>query len=60
MSDAKKVEIVESCGCVFCDLGLEPEDLREGRPAHIHRDKGIGYSICTNDELTPSQEQPNV
>jgi hypothetical protein len=25
-----------SCGCVFCDLGLEPNGTREGKPVHVH------------------------
>lgn len=40
----------DSCGCVFCDTGLEPE-LRDGRPVHpitIRQDGKVsdGWAQC--------------
>jgi hypothetical protein len=51
----KPVKFVESCGCVFCDLGLDPDDGINGRPVHMHRERGIGYSFCTHNELPPHE-----
>jgi len=44
MSETK---FTESCGCVFCDVGLEPDGNKDGRPTHSHPTRGDGYSFCT-------------
>ena len=61
MSETKKqaIRIVESCGCVFCDLGLEPDNSIGGLPLHMHPGRGIGYSFCTHPELT-IEDAPDV
>lgn len=41
MSD--EVEITESCGCVFCDLGLDPHP-KSGRLVHFAKE---GEVACT-------------
>ena len=53
-----KNKIVESCGCVFCDLGLEPDNVLGYMPVHMHPGKGIGYSFCTADELAAALPPP--
>lgn len=41
---------VSSCGCVFCDLGIEPNGTRDGRPVHVHHatlaNNFRPYTIC--------------
>jgi hypothetical protein len=41
------VEIEDSCGCILCDLGSEPE-MRDGRPMHLNRNCLAMH--CTRDE----------
>ena len=41
-----KVEISDSCGCLFCDLGSKPQ-LFDGKPAHIQADYRV--FLCTKD-----------
>ncbi len=43
--DGQPVEVHDSCGCVFCDVGLEPE-RRFGRLMH-HRDRCDDWVPCT-------------
>jgi len=40
---AHKAKIENSCGCVFCDIGLEPTMI-EGRPHHYTKQRG--YLLC--------------
>jgi hypothetical protein len=53
-----KVTIIDSCGCVFCDLGIKPvfEDRDRRRLVHLVR---IGTKTavvdCTKD---PNKEAP--
>lgn len=49
----ERTEITESCGCVFCDLGLEPDSIIAGRPVHMTRDRFKGYSLCTRCASPP-------
>ena len=49
----KTIQITESCGCVFCDVGLKPDEEINGWPAHLHPKRGTGYSFCTRDERLP-------
>ena len=51
-------KITESCGCVFCDLGMEPDNSIDGRPVHTHRENGIGYSFCTHHEVEAALSSP--
>ncbi|MER9356963.1 hypothetical protein NKI61_27360 [Mesorhizobium sp. M0514] len=44
-------KITESCGCVFCDVGLEPESI-DGRLVHSHPTRGNGSSLCTKPVAT--------
>lgn len=52
MAEMHEAEATESCGCVFCDLGLEPDNSIDGRPVHTHGRNAIGYSFCSCDEAT--------
>jgi hypothetical protein len=43
-------EVIDSCGCVFCDLDLEPETVGAGPPMHVvgQDDYGVMLSVpCT-------------
>lgn len=62
LDDVKKrvEDIHESCGCVFCDLGLDPDNSINGRAVHMHRDRGVGYTVCTHDEITPQAASSTV
>lgn len=41
--------VTQSCGCVFCDLGIEPEETANGTWTHT-ADKGNERVKCTNPE----------
>ncbi len=45
ITDEGKVQIEDSCGCIFCDIGAKPE-LFEGKAAHRH---GSALMLCTKD-----------
>lgn len=47
--------IIDSCGCVFCDLGSIPRDYN-GKPAHFQRDHTIVF--CTKGAV-PTPHGPN-
>lgn len=58
MSETKVPKFTESCGCVFCDLGLESDDTIGGRATHSHPTRGIGYSFCTSPK-PPAPSPPS-
>jgi hypothetical protein len=41
------VMVTDSCGCVFCDIGLEPQNTIDGKPVHYMSDKPNDYRLCT-------------
>mgnify|MGYP003653726715 CR=1 FL=1 len=43
-----------SCGCVFCDLGLEPVKLRR---QYVHYSRRFGIAVCNNTD--PEASTPN-
>jgi hypothetical protein len=47
----KDCRVTPSCGCVFCDLGLEP-DWIDAQPVHFLR-KENRYVECGNPESQP-------
>ena len=55
---SEPVKITESCGCVFCDLGLEPDGSTEGRPTHSHPTRGRGWSFCTKFPSVAAPSSP--
>lgn len=38
------VEFIDSCGCMFCDMGDKPRDYK-GRMAHYHYNGTIMYCL---------------
>lgn len=44
--------VTDSCGCVFCDLDLEPEII-EGEPMHMTE---MGKIRCTRDRVASEGE----
>lgn len=53
MDVIEETRIIESCGCVFCDLAREPDAIENGHPAHKHRH---GFSICTNADALAARD----
>lgn len=47
--DADMDKIAESCGCVFCDLGLDPE-LQGDELVHFTNDEDRPWVICGRSE----------
>lgn len=59
MSESEEPKFTESCGCVFCDLGLEPDNTIDGRPVHSHRMDGVEcYMFCTHPSLDAALSSP--
>ena len=57
MSETKRdPDVTESCGCAFCDLGLDPDNSINGRPVHMTNKVPMGYLLCTHDELDELSE----
>jgi hypothetical protein len=56
----KETEIIESCGCVFCDLNCPAVIDDKGRLVHLHPKHGTGASLCTNADRVAAQEDDLV
>ncbi len=58
-----EIKITPSCGCIFCDLGLEPERLKNGVRRHkvprgtvvCGRGKKRGRPTIGKKPMTPAQ-----